>query len=80
MSIYIGIVEELNISLGIETAKIIREGVVFEKFKNFKEITIISLSSYSDKKSKDFAFKNGVNEYLEKPFNKNNFMQILNEK
>ena len=65
---------------GIETAKIIREGVVFEKFKNFKEITIISLSSYSDKKSKDFAFKNGVNEYLEKPFNKNNFMQILNEK
>lgn len=63
---------------GFRTVQTIRKGSVFKNFKDFKKIPIIGFSSSCDTESRDLAFKSGMNDYLEKPFNKKIFLNVVN--
>jgi two-component system sensor histidine kinase ChiS len=64
---------------GYEATKIIRDGTIFQNFKNYKTIPMIAFSGNVDKESKKIAKDSGMNDYLGKPFLKEELLKIVDK-
>lgn len=68
--------ENMDFLNGSESIKFIRN---YERLKNSKKITLISLSGNEDGRMKEYLIKCGADNVLNKPLTKNNVRQIFQE-
>lgn len=68
--------ENMDYLKGSEAIKFIRK---FEKIKNFKNVKVISLTSYEDNKIFEYIKKNGGDYVLTKPVSKTSLIQALEQ-
>jgi signal transduction histidine kinase/CheY-like chemotaxis protein len=70
---------EMPVMNGYEAAKIIRDGKIFKKFKNFKTIPIIALMSTFDEETMKLSKESGMNDHLEKSISKSRLLETVEE-
>ncbi len=70
---------EMPIMDGYKAAKEIRKGSVFKKFKYYKTIPIIALTSSSDAKTIKKSTDSGINHHIEKSTSKAKMLKIIKE-
>ena len=68
---------EMPVMNGYKTSEIIREGKIFENFKDYKSIPIVALTSFVNDQIREKIKASGMNDIVEKTISKTNLLETI---